>query len=108
MEFEQYVKLAQDNVIEINAGGQTHYMIAPSLFNTPFLSMMQNDNLAAEKKQLLCMAYVLCTKEGKTIFDPENEEHLNVINGLKRSVQIELLEQVSEALRPKKKLEDLT
>lgn len=108
MEFEQYVKLAQDNVIEIKAGGQSHYMIAPSFFNTSFLSMMQDDNLAAEKKQKLCMAYVLCNKKGKLIFDPLNEEHLTIIDGLDRDIQIELLEHVSDALRPKKKLEDRT
>ena len=76
-----YEKLIADKVTKVECGDKTFYVRVAGPLNFNLIETMGNKDLTQEDRGVKALCACLCDDKGVSLFDANNEAHLNIIRG---------------------------
>ena len=107
MNIDDYKKINADGVETVTINGKDHYMKVNGILDGDLLALLQDKDCKQNDKMVRFLCEVICNKEGRRIFDADNEEHYQIIKTLPADVQTPLILKMEDIFFPKKKLEEV-
>jgi hypothetical protein len=100
MNLEAYKNIIKDEVRSVEVAGKIHYYRVPGYLDIDLFSIMKDEKLKNNEKEIHILAALICDEDGHRVFDSNNEEHMQIISSFPNSLITPLITAVHESFFP--------